>query len=763
MEYQPTVFLIDDDTDDQEIFSHAMMKANSNAHCVFASDGIKALDKLKENTSFVPDFIFIDMNMPRMNGQQCLAEIKKIDRLRDVPVYMYSTSTDPANIEENKRLGATDFIVKPSDVDDLIQILKRIIRKPVMAVLLVVLAIAGIPHGVKAQDTLVTIRDLKKLSVDELMNIVVTSVSKSPQNLSDVASAIQVVTGNDVKRSPVTRLTEALRLAPNLQVLQSGSHDWSITARGFNGSPVANSSLAAKLLVMIDGRTVYTPLFAGVYWDVQHVLLEDLNRIEVISGPGGTLWGPNAVNGVINILTKDAKETQGLYAEATYGSVLRDHFALRYGGQIDSTVFFRIYGQRFDSENSLLADGQDARDSWDYTTGGFRMDMSPTSSQTFTLQGEVYSGKEDDTLHTFVNGQHLLARWVNNLSTMSRTMVQAYFDRTWRDIRTTSFSDELITFDFEAQQQFPVGDFNSFVVGIGYRRQNDDSRGGGPLFDPEKTTLTLYSGFIQDQINLLRYLQLTVGSKFLHNDYTGFEVQPSVRMAWMPENKYTLWAAVSRNVRTPSRFERDYSYFRQTQHPDFISEKLMAYELGFRMRPAQDMSLSIAVFYNQYDDLRSFTMTGDTTYVFYFGNDLEANAWGLEFSSTTLISDWWRLRGGFTYLNKEFTYNSPDIFEGTELLEALDPEFQVIVQSVMDISNSLELDIVTRYISELSDIPIVSRPGIPSYVNVGARLAWNYKTWTFSLGGTNLLNDARIEVGRRQIPRNVYAKVTLEL
>src|SRR5688500_16049410 len=336
MQFHPTVFLIDDDADDQEIFSHAMERANSTARCVFASDGIQALEKIIKDPDFNPDFIFIDMNMPRMNGQQCLTEIKKIDRMKNVPVYMYSTSADPESIEENKQLGATDFIVKPSDLNDLISILKSIIQKPVLAVMLLLCTFGS--YAQDSQDTLRPITELKKLSVEQLMNIVVTSVSKSPEKLSEVASAVQVVTGNDIRRSTATRLPEALRLASNLQVLQSGSHDWGITARGFNGAPVANSSLANKLLVMIDGRTVYTPLFGGVYWDVQNVLLEDVDRIEVISGPGGTLWGSNAVNGVINIISRSAVETQGLYASATYGSILRDHFAARYGGEDRKSV-----------------------------------------------------------------------------------------------------------------------------------------------------------------------------------------------------------------------------------------------------------------------------------------------------------------------------------------------------------------------------------------------------------------------------------------
>lgn len=763
MQFHPTVFLIDDDTDDQEIFCHAMEKANSHVQCVFANDGIMALEKIRQEEDFKPDFIFIDMNMPRMNGQQCLAEIKKIERMKNIPVYMYSTSADPESIEENKQLGAADFIVKPSDLNDLIGILKSILQKPVLAIMLLLFSFGGFAQDNIQPDTLKPIRELKKLSVEELMNIVVTSVSKSPENLSEVASAIQVITGNEIRRSTANRLPEALRLASNLQVMQSGSHDWGITARGFNGAPVANSSLANKLLVMIDGRTVYTPLFGGVYWDVQNFLLEDVDRIEVVSGPGGTLWGSNAVNGVVNIISRNAAETQGLFASATYGSILRDHFAARYGGQVDSTLFFRVYGQRFDAGNSLLADGKDARDSWNRTTGGFRMDYMPNANQTFTLQGDLYAGEEDDTLSTIVNGQNILGRWVMNFSENSETLIQAYFDRTWRDIRTNSpLRDELLTFDIEGQQQFSLGNQHIFLIGAGYRIQEDHT--GPSTFIPDDRTLTLISGFIQDHIHLIpEKLSLTVGSKFLHNDYTGFEIQPSVRIAFTPDLTHTVWGAASRNVRTPSRFEMDLAPLNFSDYPEFVSEKVMAYELGYRMRPVSKVSISLATFYNQYRDLRTFNMTGDSFPSFYFANDLDANSWGFEISGTVLISNWWRIRGGCTFLDKEFILRSEDIFEGSEMLEAIDPKGQLLFQSIMDISKSLELDVVTRVISKLPAVPVTNIPEVPSYVNMGIRLGWVYKFITLSIAGQNLLYPSRTEFGTRQIPRNIFTNIKIRL
>lgn len=762
MQHNPTVFLIDDDSDDQEIFSHALEKANQSVECVFANDGIHALEKIRSDENFIPDFIFIDMNMPRMNGQQCLAEIKKIERLRNVPVYMYSTSADPESIEENKRLGAADFIVKPSNIQDLIRILADIIKRPVFAVLLCMLTFGLLPEKVVGQERISKVTELKKLSVEELMNIVVISVSKTPENLSEVASAIQVVTGNDVRRSAAVRLPEALRLAPNLQVTQSGSHDWGISARGFNGAPVAASSLADKLLVMIDGRTVYTPLFGGVFWDVQNILLEDVERIEVVSGPGGTLWGSNAVNGVINVLTKGAEETLGFFGSVSYGSLLEDQVALRYGSHIDSTLYFRVYGQHFDYGNSLLADGNDARDSWEMTQGGFRMDYYPSDRNHFTLQGELYSGAEDDTLSTFVNGQHILGKWITHYSERSNMVIQTYFDRTWRDIRNSPFTDDLITFDLEWQQGFPVGDVNQFLVGAGYRLQEDKTTSFNNRFTPADKTIRLFSAFIQDQISLVpEKLSLTIGSKFLHNEYTGFEFQPSGRLAWTPVDIHTLWAAASRTVRTPSRFDVDLTSFTTFDHPAFISENVITYELGYRMRPYDKISFSLSVFYNQYDDLRSINITPAGN--FYFGNDLEATSWGFELSANTIVSDWWRLRGGITLLEKEFIITDIDVFPGSELIEGIDPRTQMLVQSIMDISTSIQFDLIGRYVDSLPEVGITNTPSVPSFIELDARLAWEHKFLTVSLSGQNLLTDSHREFGTRRIPRNVHGTISIRL
>src|SRR6267154_1854284 len=392
----------------------------------------------------------------------------------------------------------------------------------------------------QTQEALPPPSTLKKLSLEELMNIEVTSVSKSPEKLLETASAIQVITAEDIRRSGVTSLPEALRLAPNLEVAQVNSHDWAISARGFD------TTLANKLLVMIDGRTVYTPLYAGVFWDAQNVLLEDLERIEVISGPGGTLWGANAVNGVINIITKSAKDTQGIYVSGAGGSFLQDFGAVRYGGSVGTNLFFRVYGQRFDRNGAVLPDGQEATNAWDMTQGGFRMYWYPSELNTLTLQGDVYSGSEQGPMaDTTLDGENVLGRWTHTFTPESDLQVQTYFDRTWRHI-PNSFAEDLKTYDVDFQHRFELAERQSITWGGGYRFMQDAVRNSAALaFLPPDKNLQLVSGFVQDEIKLIpEHLKLTLGTKLEHNDFSGFEVQPNGRIAWTPDERQTIWGAI---------------------------------------------------------------------------------------------------------------------------------------------------------------------------------------------------------------------------
>jgi iron complex outermembrane recepter protein len=606
--------------------------------------------------------------------------------------------------------------------------------------------------------------ELKKLSVEELMNIEVTSISMRPEKLTEVPSAVQVISGEDIHRSAATRLPEALRLVSNLQIAQTNSNSWAITARGFNGLPSSGGILANKLLVMIDGRSIYNPLFGGVFWDVQNVMLEDINRIEAVSGPGGTLWGANAVNGIINIVTKSAKETQGLYASAGAGSFLRGFGQIRYGFEINSKMFLRIHGQHFDQKHTLLSNEKSSHDGWHNTQGGFRMDYFPSNSNTLTVQGDVYSGVANDSVQRAeTDGQNLLARFTHNFSEKSTLTVQSYFDRTWRTVpnATNRFIYQLNRYDLDIQHRFPLGDRHSILWGVGYRLQKDMT---ARVFIPLNRTMPLYSGFIQDEISLANVLKLTIGTKLLHNDFTGFEIQPTTRLAWTLNVRNTIWISASRAVRIPTRFDHDI-----TTISIFDSEKVIAYELGYRVRPVDQLSLSLATFYNQYNDLRSLDVTTNSAQPIVLANSQRAESWGLELSGNYQVTEWWRLRGGYTYFEKKIWATSPDVIPFSEYFEGVDPMHQFMVQSIIDLPSNLQLDLVSRYVDALPEVPASSpelpptSPRVSSYFAFDLRFAWQFKAVEFSVVGQNLVNEEHSEVGLSKIPRSIYGKIACHL
>ncbi len=614
-----------------------------------------------------------------------------------------------------------------------------------------------------AQTTLPESRELKKLSVEELMNIEVISVSKSPEKLTEVPSAIQVITGEDVYRSAYTSLPEALRLASNLQVAKTNSHDWAISSRGFNAAQLSNNTLSNKLLVMIDGRSVYTPLFGGVFWDVQNVLLEDLSRIEVVSGPGGTLWGANAVNGVINVITKTAKETQGLFLSGSTGSFLKDYAAVRYGTKLAPNLYFRMYEQQFDQGDMKLKNGNDANDGWTMTQGGFRMDYFPSAKNTFTLHGDIYGGKEENPTNSIENGQNIYGKWTHNFSERSELTINAYFDRTLKDFPVSKITDRLVTYDLDVQHRFRLAPRHNILYGLGFRLMDDNFTNAPSIsFNPPDKMLHLINTFAQDQVNIVPHkLELTVGTKLLYNDYSKFEFQPSARLAWLLTPKNTIWAAVSRAVRTPSRFETDeITTALTTPGGYFLSETVVAYELGYRLRPAENVSFSIATYYNIYDNLRSINTNPTPPSNFIFANDQKANSWGVEISGNVIAADWWRLRGGYTYMDKKFTYKSANVLPTASSIEALDPLNQAMIQSIMNLPGHLQLDITGRYVDDIVT-PFTTTTSVNAYTTFDVRFAWEHAGYTISLHGQNLASSDHAEFGQRQLPRNVAAKLTI--
>ena len=636
---------------------------------------------------------------------------------------------------------------------------KRALRKkalPLLSFFVFLLSGLTIPVSLTAQDGLPSLHELKQLSVEELMDIEIISVSKQPEQFIGSASAIQVITHDDIKRSGATSLPDALRLASNLHVAQVNSYAWIISARGFN------AFFSNKLLVLIDGRTVYTPLFGGVYWDVQHLSLEDIDRIEVVSGPGASLWGANAVNGIINIITKKADETQGLYASATAGTFLKNKVTARYGGKVGQNLYYRVYGQRFDHGATFQADDDKNPDQWGATHGGFRMDWYPDENNTVAVIGNLYGGSEETLpAESVFDGQNLTGRWVRRFSEKSNLAVQAYFDRTWRVDAPSGIQDELHTYDINFQHSFKPGSRHDVLWGAEYRFMQDDTENQPDAgFIPDDRNMQLFSGFIQDNIELKENdLYLTLGVKLERNDFSGFEVQPSGRVSWTPDRSYTFWAAVSRAVRAPSRVDVDYYVPARivpppaasiAGGPDFHSERVIAYELGFKLYPSGNFYISLATFFNQYSDLYSLEpLPGTLTYVVQNGSEGSSN--GVELSGAYQPVEWWRLRGGYTYFYKNLQSKPGHVFDPSLL--GNDPGHQALLQSNINLPGNFQLDLMGRYVSQLSFTET------PAYFKLDAQITWLWKSLEFSIAGRNLTKKWHDEYGSALIPRSFYGKI----
>ena len=627
-------------------------------------------------------------------------------------------------------------------------------------------------------------QDLGQLSLEDLMSIEVTSVSRRAESLGQAASSVFVITGEDIRRSGATSLPEALRLAPNLQVAQKNANEWAISARGFN------TELANKLLVMIDGRTIYTPLYAGVQWQRQDYLLEDIERIEVISGPGGTLWGANAVNGVINIITKSARDTKGGYAEAGGGSELQGFTGMRYGAELAPNVAIRAYGKYFERDGQNLAGGGEAADAWGMGQGGFRLDAEATAADTVTVQGDYYDGNESVD---GISGYNVLGRWAHTISEESQANLQIYYDRTYLGALVPAavlppfvvapagmLKDELDTVDIDFQHDFKLGERQRIVWGLGYRYTHNVVTNAPALaFEPEVLDRDVFSAFVQDEVTILDNLSLTIGTKLEHNDYTDVEVQPSARLAWSFTDRQMLWAAVSRAVRTPSRFDRHLRLPTPLLAPfienllvgsrDFDSEVVVACEVGYRAQLGPRTTLAITGFYNDYDELRSTKFTPFTIFPLVFANHLIGETYGFEFNATYQALEWWQLRGGYTLLEEDIRVKHGRFDFNNALNETADPEQQFSVRSSMNLPRGLELDAGLRWVDRLPTNDSGAVMFAPDYVELDVRLAWRpIKRLELSLVGQNLLHQDHAEYfpssgnQRVEIERAVLGKASLQ-
>ena len=642
-----------------------------------------------------------------------------------------------------------------------------------------------------AQTTNDQTRDLKGLSLEQLGSIEVTTVAKQPVSIAKTPAAIYVITQEDIRRSGVTSIPEALRLAPGVEVARIDGVKWAIGIRGFE------SRLSRDVLVLIDGRSVYSPLFHGVYWEVQDTLLEDIDRIEVIRGPGGTIWGANAVNGVINIITRNSKETKGALVSAGGGSYDQGALNARYGGEAGKNFNYRVYAKAVDVGPEYHYDGR-SFDDWRRIQAGFRADWDASARDTVTLQGDFYDGVAGEAVriasltppgariaynYADLAGGNVLGRWERKYSATSSIQVQAYFDRVDRNqINQAEYRD---TFDVDFTHRFALWAGQEFTWGFEARL----SEGWVPqvvptyFFNPSKRTDHLYTGFLQDEIPLVpNQLSLTAGVKILHSAFTGFDAEPSGRLLWTPNHRQSVWGAVTRAVRTPSDIEdlltnvtlastSPLEFNRTVGNGSFTSETLLGFEAGYRQLLHPKLSMDFAGYYNNYHHLLSLepgtpyseTTDGETYLVHPFvnGNGLTGSTRGFE-----IVANWkpysrWRVEASYAFLDmalKTAPASKDTITVASN--QGSSPQHQVGFQSYLDLSKKVEFSQVFRYISG------VPAQQVSGYATMDARLSWRlHPQVELSIAGQNLFQPRHFEFGGDPGPlvgirRAVFASVT---
>lgn len=591
------------------------------------------------------------------------------------------------------------------------------------------------------------------LSLDQLSDIQIISAAKKPQKISQTAASIYVLEQEDIRRSGVTSIPDALRLVPGVQVAKLDANKWAIAIRGFN------DILSNKLLVLMDGRSVYSPFFGGAYWDTIDTVLEDIERIEVIRGPGGTLWGANAVNGVINIITKHASRSQGTLVSVLAGNEERGKISARYGDKVGEDTYYRAYVKGFEKDAT-----KDGIDDWRMGRAGFRVDSESWQKNKLTLQGDVYSGNEGERAVSSINvapfgtfdsdinvfGANVMFRWQRDLGDDSDLSLQGYYDRTEREhFYVTDYRD---TFDLDFQHRFKTFLRQEIIWGLGFRYISDETEPGTVMsLDPKDRVDRIYSAFVQDEFSLIpEELTFTVGSKFEHNSYTGFEYQPSARLLWKLFDAHSLWTSVSRAVRIPSRIEDNIILARNpiitiVGSEAMDSEVLIAYELGYRYLDAR-FNFDISFFYNDYQRLRSLEMVPGSSGQFAAANELDGEVYGFELSSTWQINDSWRLVAGYSYTQMQL-HPTPESGDTTEEADEGDtPHHQSTLRSMWQVDEDWQFDVVLRYVDEIKAInqPKIRKEGINEYFTMDMRLAWEaHESVDLSLVGQNLFGNHR--------------------
>lgn len=642
-----------------------------------------------------------------------------------------------------------------------------------------------------------TARDLTAISLEDLMNIRVTSVSKKEQKLAKAGAPVYVITQEDIHRSGATNIPDLLRMAPGVNVAQIDANSWAISVRGFN------DRYADKVLVLIDGRSVFSPDTSGVFWDQQDVPLEDIERIEIIRGPGGTVWGGNAMNGVINIITKSAKATSGGLINAGLGSNANARGLVQYGGKIGQTGAYRAFGKYFNNGSSVFPNGTAAADGWHMSHGGFRSDWDLSSRDTMTVQGDLFKSTEGETLTTLfsnalpaprtlndrieVGGGNILGRWNRTLSNGSDFSVQAYYDQYSRSY--IGAHDTLGTTALDFEHHLTIGSRHDVVWGAGYRFTDDRfTRGYAANLLPLHPTDSLFSTFLQDEIRLTNSLWLTVGSKFEHNAYTGFEYEPSAQLVWTPTTRQTFWASAARAIRQPARKDTDvqldyatqplpnggFALLQVTGNPNLGAEQLRDFEAGYRAQLTPKLSLDATAFLGLYRNMVQqvpgtpvFTTSPGPPHLIIplvFTNGRRIRTFGTEFFVNWNVSHRWKLSPGFSAIRMKLTSDALGTL--SQIVPVIDntPEHQIQVRSSMDLTPRLAWDASVGYAAALRDEGLGPTPG---YTRVDTRLGWKVGEFIeISLVGQNLLTPRHAEfpdvypVHHTQVERSIFGKVT---
>jgi iron complex outermembrane recepter protein len=642
-----------------------------------------------------------------------------------------------------------------------------------------------------------SVPDLAETSLEDLLNVQVTSVSKKEQKLARAGAAVYVITQEDIHRSGMTSIPDLLRMAPGIDVAQIDANTYAISVRGFN------DRLANSVLVLIDGRTVYTPTTSGVYWDQQDVPLEDIDRIEIIRGPGGTVWGANAVNGVINIITKSAQATQGGLVSADAGSHETVHGLAQYGAKIGQSGAYRVFGNYSNTGNLTASDGKEATDGWQMRHLGFRSDWNLSPRDTLTVEGDLLQTVEDQTISVtfsnalptqgtfsekvWVDAGDLLERWNRTLSNGSDLSLQVYYDRYKR--HDEGVTETLNTVDFDFHHHLALGSRHDVVWGAGYRVTSDDHIPGyGKTYVPLSLTNNLFSAFVQDEMTISDSLRFTLGSKIEHNAYTGFEYEPSAQLVWQPTTRQSLWVSGARAIRQPSREEAgllidlaivplpggNFGVVKLTGDPDRKAEELRDLEAGYRIQAAKRLSLDIASFSSYYHNL----ITTDNADAFFttepspphlvlpliFGNKASAHTYGAEVFANWNVTHRWKISPSYTAVHMRVTLDPTSTDTHQVELAANTPQHQFQIRSFLNLTHNMDWDSALYYVGRLregGDGPV------PAYTRLDTRLGWRIgESVELSIVGQNLFRPTHAEfhnayeVRRTLAERSVFARMT---